>query len=240
MRVFRKRRLRLWASVAAIALATNAAVARAQEEEATPEAENERENEIVVTATLRDEDLSRVPVSVSAYSQETMDQQGVRRVDDIAAKTPGVTLTRGDGRNAAAATISIRGIASTAGSATTGIYIDDTPIQVRSIGFSAYNPFPAVFDLERVEVLRGPQGTLFGAGSEGGTLRFITPRPDLNDIRAYGRAELATTEGGAESYELGGAVSVPLVTDKVAFRASGYFRRDGGYLDRVDFDRATR
>jgi outer membrane receptor protein involved in Fe transport len=240
MRITRKSRRELWASVAAMALVANAAAARAQEEASPQVVENDPETEIVVTATLRDVNLSKVPLSVAAYSQETMDEQGVRRVDDIATKTPGVTLTRGDGRNAAAATISIRGIASTAGSATTGIYIDDTPIQIRSVGFSAYNPFPAVFDLERIEVLRGPQGTLFGAGSEGGTLRFITPRPDLNDVRAYGRAELATTEGGSESYELGAAVSVPLVNDKLAFRASGYYRRDGGYLDRVDFDRATR
>jgi iron complex outermembrane recepter protein len=240
MRESGKHRLGLWSSAAAVSLATNPIVASAQDESGAQEAQSSREGEIVVTATLRDEDLSKVPLSVAAYSQETMDQQGVRRVDDIATRTPGVTLTRGDGRNAAAATISIRGIASTAGSATTGIYIDDTPIQVRSIGFSAYNPFPAVFDLERVEVLRGPQGTLFGAGSQGGTLRFITPRPDLNDLRAYGRAELATTQGGGESYELGAAVSVPLVHDKIAVRASGYYRRDGGYLDRVDFDRATR
>lgn len=240
MHITRKYQTRLWASVAAMAVMASPSIGRAQDTRTEEEFASGPEPEIVVTATLRDVNLSKVPLSVAAFSQETLDEQGVRRVDDIAAKTPGVTLTRGDGRNAAAATISIRGIASTAGSATTGIYIDDTPIQVRSIGFSAYNPFPAVFDLERVEVLRGPQGTLFGAGSEGGTLRFITPRPDLNDIRAYGRAELATTEGGGVSYELGAAVSVPLINDKLAFRASGYYRQDGGYLDRVDFDRATR
>ena len=117
--------------------------------------------EILVTATRQEENLSDVPLSVAAYSQESLDQQGVRTIDDISRITPGVTLTRGDQRNAGAANIAIRGISSTAGSATTGIYIDDTPIQIRSIGFSAFSPFPAVFDLERVEVLRGPQGTLF-------------------------------------------------------------------------------
>jgi outer membrane receptor protein involved in Fe transport len=195
--------------------------------------------DIVITATRQEQNLSRVPISVSAYSQETLDEQGVRRVDDIARLTPGVTFTRGDARNAGAATISIRGIASTAGSATTGIYIDDTPIQIRSIGFSAFNPFPAIFDLERVEVLRGPQGTLFGAGSEGGTVRFITPRPDLDEFRAYGRAELASTKSGALSYEAGAAASVPLVADQLAVRGSAYYRRDGGFIDRVDFDRVT-
>ncbi|MEJ2458455.1 MAG: TonB-dependent receptor plug domain-containing protein, partial [Novosphingobium sp.] len=191
--------------------------------------------DIVVTATRQSQVLSKVPLSVAAYDQKSLDQQGVRRVDDIAQLTPGITFQRGDQRNASAATIAIRGISSTAGSATTGIYIDDTPIQIRTIGFSAFTPFPAVFDLQRVEVLRGPQGTLFGAGSEGGTVRFITPSPDFNALKLYARAELASTEHGAASYEGGAAVSVPLVQDQLAVRVSGYYRRDGGYIDRVNY-----
>ncbi|MBU0557132.1 MAG: TonB-dependent receptor [Alphaproteobacteria bacterium] len=191
--------------------------------------------EIVVTARRQEESLSDVPLSVAAYTRDALDQQGVRTVDDVASLTPGVTFTRGDQRNAGAANIAIRGISSTAGSATTGVYIDDTPIQTRSIGFSAFSAFPAVFDLERVEVLRGPQGTLFGAGSQGGTVRFITPKPDLDYVRGYGRGELAFTEGGDSSYEMGAAVNVPLVEGKLAVRASGYYRRDGGYIDRVDY-----
>ena len=191
--------------------------------------------DIVVTATRQAQGLSKVPISIAAYTQETLDQQGVRAVDDIARLTPGVTLSRNDQRNAGAANIAIRGISSTVGSATTGIYIDDTPIQIRSIGFSAFTPFPAVFDLERVEVLRGPQGTLFGAGSEGGAVRFITPQPDLTTLRSYGRTEIASTRGGDTSYEAGAALNVPLVNDQLAVRASGYYRRDGGYIDRVDY-----
>lgn len=191
--------------------------------------------DIVVTATRQNQSLSKVPLSIAAYSQDSLDQMGVRQIDDIARLTPGVTFTRGDQRNAGAANIAIRGISSTAGSATTGIYIDDTPIQIRSLGFSAFTPYPAVFDLDRVEVLRGPQGTLFGAGSEGGTVRFITPHPDLDTLKVYGRSELASTEGGDASYEGGLAVSVPLVKDKLAVRLSGYYRRDGGYVDRVDY-----
>ena len=199
------------------------------------EAQALQPGQIIVTARRTEETLSDVPISIAAYSQESLDEQGVRNVDDIANITPGVTLTRGDQRNAGAANIAIRGISSTAGSATTGIYIDDTPIQIRNIGFSAFTPFPAVFDLQRVEVLRGPQGTLFGAGSQGGTVRFITQQPNLNYVEGYGRAELAFTEGGDTSYEMGAAVSVPLVEGKVAARASGYYRRDGGYIDRVDY-----
>jgi iron complex outermembrane receptor protein len=155
--------------------------------------ERARPNEIIVTARRTEESLSDVPISIAAYSQEALDEQGVRSIDDIASITPGVTLTRGDQRNAGAANIAIRGISSTAGSATTGIYIDDTPIQIRNIGFSAFTPFPAVFDLQRVEVLRGPQGTLFGAGSQGGTVRFITQQPNLDIASAAISAVMAAT-----------------------------------------------
>src|SRR5208282_822701 len=87
--------------------------------------------------------------------------------------------------------INIRGVDSTAGTSTTGIYIDDTPIQTRHIGFGSINAFPALFDLDRVEVLRGPQGTLFGAGAEGGVVRFITPEPNLKESGGYDRADIA-------------------------------------------------
>jgi outer membrane receptor protein involved in Fe transport len=196
--------------------------------------------EVVVTAQRRTEELSDVPISVSAYSQAKLDVQGVRAIDDIARLTPGVTFTRTDARNGAAANISIRGISSTAGASTTGLYIDDTPIQIRSLGYSSFNTFPQVFDLERVEVLRGPQGTLFGAGSEGGTVRFITPQPDLAKGSAYVRTELGHTESGAPSFEAGAAFGGPIVNNKVAFRISAWFRRDGGWVDRTDWSRVTR
>jgi outer membrane receptor protein involved in Fe transport len=191
--------------------------------------------EIVVTATRREQSLSDVPISVSAFSQERMDIQGVRTIDDIVRLTPGFNISRVDGRNSGAAQISIRGIASQAGSATTGIYIDDTPIQVRTIGFNAFSVFPQVFDLERVEILRGPQGTLFGAGSQGGTLRFITPRPD-EELSVYSRAEIASTSGGGESYEAGAAVGGPITRGSSAFRVSAYQRHDGGYVDHINYE----
>jgi outer membrane receptor protein involved in Fe transport len=91
-----------------------------------------------------------------------------------------------------------------------------------------------VFDLDRVEVLRGPQGTLFGAGSEGGTVRFITPSPSLDSYTGYFRSELSFTDGGDPSYETGGAVGGPIVQDKLGFRFSLWDRQDGGYIDRVN------
>lgn len=241
MRTPRTCRIGLWASVAVIAIAAGSSVAQAQEATSSTEATSNDEvsnpDEIVVSATRRDETLSKVPVSVAAYSQEQMDQQGVRSIDDISRLTPGITFSRSDTRNAGSANISIRGISSGAGAATTGIYIDDTPIQSRNFGYSAYSVFPYVFDLERVEVLRGPQGTLFGAGAEGGAVRFITPAPDLNKFSAYGRAEVATTEGGGVSYEAGVAIGAPIVPDKLAFRISAWHRHDGGYVDRIQYDR---
>ena len=122
-----------------------------------------------------------------------------------------------------------------AGSGTTGIYIDDTPIQVRNLGLNANNTLPAVFDLDRVEVLRGPQGTLFGAGSEGGTVRYITPQPSLTHYSGYAHSEIAYTQDGAPSAEFGVAAGGPIVEDKLGFRASAWIRRDGGWIDRVDY-----
>jgi iron complex outermembrane receptor protein len=124
---------------------------------------------------------------------------------------------------------------------TTGIYVDDTPIQARITALSYFgNPFPLMFDVDRVEVERGPQGTLFGAGAEGGALRFISPEPGLSAYTGFARTELASTKGGDPSYEFGGAIGGPIVEDKLGFRVSAWFRNDGGFVDRVDpFNGAT-
>ena len=200
--------------------------------------------EVVVTATRRSERLQDVPISVTAFSQEKMDAQGLRNIDDVTRLTPGVAFSRnGTGSSAnyndESSDINIRGIDSAAGASTTGIYIDDTPIQSRHIGFGAVNAFPALFDLDRVEVLRGPQGTLFGAGAEGGVVRFITPSPSLDKDSGYVRSELATTRNGDASYELGAAFGGPIIDNVLGFRVSASFRRDGGYVDRVAYTRAT-
>ncbi len=105
---------------------------------------------------------------------------------------------------------------------------------MRAIGFASDDTLPAIFDLERVEILRGPQGTLFGAGSEGGTVRYITPQPSLTKLSTYARAEVATIAHGGTSYEAGGAVGAPIVEDKLGFRISAWHRRDGGWIDKVD------
>lgn len=187
--------------------------------------------EIVVTATHRARLLSVVPISASAFSQKSLDAQGVTQIDDIALISPGVTFSRG---NSGSTSIAIRGISSESGASTTGIYIDDTPVQSRVIGFSSTSVFPTVFDLERVEILRGPQGTLYGAGSEGGTVRFITPQPSLTGYSDYAKGELSFTQHGDPSFEAGAAAGGPIVDNRLGFRASASYRRDGGYTDRVE------
>src|SRR5512145_2529787 len=186
--------------------------------------------EITVTATRRSQALSDVPVSVSAIGDEELQQRGARQFDDIIRLTPGLNLTRQSFTGASQ--IAIRGISSNAGSGTTGLYIDDTPIQVRNMGFGSGNAFPGLFDIERVEVLRGPQGTLFGAGSEGGTVRFILTQPSFEESAATARAEVGFTENGEESYEAGLVYGVP-GSDRVAVRGSAFYRRDGGFIDAV-------
>ena len=182
---------------------------------------------IVVTAEKRSEDINKVPVSVAAYNQESLDQLGVRDVGDISRLVPGLSV------QPTGTALSIRGVKSNTGAATTGVYIDDTPVQVRGNGANAY---PEIFDLDHIEVLRGPQGTLFGAGSEGGTIRFLTPQPDLNTWSAYGRADLADTYNGQPSAELGGAIGGPIADGVLGFRASLWVQRVGGWIDQVNRD----
>ena len=195
----------------------------------TPAAQATDVGEVVVTATRHAESLSKVAESVSAFTAKKMDIQGIKSFLEIAKFTTGVIFEE------ARHDISIRGIASTAGSGTTGIYIDDTPIQARALGLNANNTLPAVFDLDRVEVLRGPQGTLFGAGSEGGTVRYITPQPSLSRFSATAHVEGAYTQDGALSYEAGAAAGGPIIPGKLGFRLSAWGRRDGGYIDRYDY-----
>lgn len=211
----------------------------AQEAPATPPTAPAHQTleEITVTATRRAEPLDKVPMSVAAYSQDQMNAQGVKSIDDIARLTPGLQFSLVPGGSDVAGTrtsISIRGITSLVGSATTGIYIDNTPVQVRSLGNITSNVYPQIFDLERVEVLKGPQGTLFGAGAEGGAVRFILPQPSLDHYSVYGRSEYAYTQYGAPSSEVGLAVGAPVVDDKLGVYLSAWYRDDGGWVDRVD------
>ncbi len=185
--------------------------------------------EVIVTATRHDESVSRVPISVTALTGDSMDVRGIKDIRDVARFTPGLNIDNSGTNN-----ISIRGIASTGGAGTTGIYLDDTPIQMRALAFNPDEALPQSFDLERVEVLRGPQGTLFGAGSEGGTVRYITTQPSLTKTSIYSRDEISFTQGGAPSYEMGIAGGTPLIDGTLGVRVTAWYRNDGGWIDRVD------
>ena len=186
--------------------------------------------EIVVTAQKRSESILSVPISITALGEADLARRGIKDLNDLASATPALQITSNNGFGYA--NVSIRGIASATGAATTGMYIDDTPIQERTDSLAP--PIaPQMFDLERVEVLRGPQGTLFGAGSEGGTIRFITPAPSLTGTSVHARTELAYTEGGDPTYEAGLAGGAPLIDGTLGFRASAWYRDQGGYIDRV-------
>jgi outer membrane receptor protein involved in Fe transport len=197
-------------------------------------------DEVVVTATRRQERLQDVPISISVFTQEKMDEQSIRSIDDVTRLTPGVSFTRNamsasGNYNDEGSDINIRGIDSTGGASTVGIYIDDTPIQSRKVGFGTFNAFPVLFDLDHVEVLRGPQGTLFGAGSEGGTVRFLTPEPGLESQSGSLRTELATTQHGDPSEEYSAAIGGPIINDVLGYRFAASYRHDGGYVNREDY-----
>jgi len=217
------------AYVALALLACVSVASRAQEETRSAEATAAPLQEITVTATRREESLSKVPISVTALTQENLDDRGIKDFSEVARFTPGVNFDNSGTNN-----ISIRGISGTGGAGTTGIYLDDTPIQMRALAFSPDEALPKSFDIDRVEVLRGPQGTLFGAGSEGGTVRYITTQPSLTQTSIYSRSEVATTEYGDPSYETGAAIGGPLVSGTLGARVAVSYRHDGGWIDRID------
>ena len=193
--------------------------------------------EVVVTATRQSDTVNRVPLSITAQTQRNLDQQGIRNIADLQGAAPALAVT--SQTNGSVANIAVRGISDLGqGAPTTGFYLDDTPIQKRNVGgaFSGNGtPLPPLFDLDRVEVLRGPQGTLFGGSSEGGTIRYITPAPSLTRYSTYIRGELSKQKYADDpSYELGVAVGGPIVRDKLGFRVSVFDRESAGYTDHVD------
>ena len=226
------RGLGLSAATVLLTLVATAAPQRSWAGEAASETTSEGPlQEIVVTATRREESLSKVAVSVTAITQEGLDIRGIKDIQDVARFTPGIKVDNSGTNN-----ISIRGIASSGGAGTTGIYIDDTPIQMRALAFNPDEALPKSFDIERVEVLRGPQGTLFGAGSMGGTVRYITTQPSLRKSSVYSRSEISFTQGGDPSYEAGVAAGGPLIEGTFGARISAWYRKDGGWIDRINPD----
>jgi outer membrane receptor protein involved in Fe transport len=195
--------------------------------------------EVVVTATRQSASVNRVALSIAAVTQQGLDRQGIKDAQDLARVVPGLTIPPGGAGGQSAGTngvgiFTIRGIYASAGAATTGVYLNDTSITRRNNAGVVQNngaPLPIVYDLDRVEVLKGPQGTLYGGSSEGGTVRFITPAPSLTTMSGSIRGEAKTIDMGGWGGEFGAAIGGPLVKDKLGFRLSGLFRRNPGYID---------
>ncbi|MGI9272934.1 MAG: TonB-dependent receptor [Woeseiaceae bacterium] len=190
--------------------------------------------EITVTATKRESPLQDIPMSITAISGDALERNGVADFTDIATTVPSVSFrSGGPGRSK----LNIRGISAATGVApTVSFYIDEMPIQTISSGsttsFAQAIVDPKMYDLERVEVLRGPQGTLYGSSSMGGTIRLITRQPDVEAFDASVGAEFSSTTGGGMNYRVNGMVNAPL-SDTVALRVVGSYTDNDGYFDRV-------
>ena len=178
--------------------------------------------EIVVTATKRAESAQTIPVSISAISDEQLEARGISEFADFAASIPNLSFGAASDGVLANRSISLRGVQ---GRNTTGFYIDDVPIN-ETID-------PRVLELERIEVLRGPTGTLYGGRSLGGTVRYISKVPDTDELTAKLRAGLSSSQASGDlSYELYGSANIPL-SDRVATSFSLLYEDQAGVYDRA-------
>lgn len=186
--------------------------------------------EIVVTAEKTRAPLSKVPISISAISGATLQEQHITDYADLTRAAPNVSFSSGGGPGQS--NIEIRGISSQAGSATTGIYLDDVPINVLNI-YSTGATEPRFFDIDRVEVLRGPQGTIYGASSMGGTIHFVSNQPDLSKFSGEAHASAGATQHGGFDYESDSVVNLPLADGTAALRLGALYDHDSGWIDRA-------
>ncbi len=206
-------KLLTWLLMAIFSYASTMTTGYAQEESAT--------EEIVVTATKREESIQSIGLSVSALQGEELQAQGAVDFEDYAVSIPNLSFGATDDGILASRSISIRGIQ---GLNTTGFYIDDVPLD-ESVD-------PLVLDVERVEVLRGPQGTLFGARGLGGTIRIITKQPEFDEFSSHLHTGLSDTREGGLNTLIDGAFNIP-ISDTFAARISAYYQGDKGIFDRV-------
>jgi iron complex outermembrane recepter protein len=214
-----------------------AAAAASGSSDSASEVPSDNLAEIVVTAQRREEPLDKVPISVTAFSQKTMDDFHVQSFSDLVTLVPGLVMST-QSAEGTEWDIAIRGIFSGGNAPTTAIYIDETPISVRRIDNAVFSgsPQPNIFDLDHIEVLRGPQGTLFGSSSMGGAIRYITPQPNIETASGYARAELDYTDRGSPGYQAGVAYGAPIVDGLLGFRMSAWIQADGGFIDIEDPD----
>lgn len=185
--------------------------------------------EVIVTALKRDTSLQETPLSISAVTGASLANSGIQDLTNLTQSVPGLNF---EDQGPSLTRVTIRGIRSP-GEPTVGIYYDETPVS-GAVGSGndagGATPLAKLFDVERVEVLRGPQGTLYGSGSMGGTLRVIFNKPDFN-YEAAVDADAINTSGSSGGYDAQGMVNVPIINDMLAARAVVYGEHLGGYVD---------
>lgn len=227
---------RILASASAAAVLSMFGAAGAQEADQAPARPQGQETErsldkIVVTATRREESLQDVPLSVTAFQQEALTEKGIVSYDGLARETPGVVLNQ---PTANFNNFSSRGIATNGYGANlqaaTAIYIDELPISAN--GNSTILD-PTLYDVERVEILRGPQGTLFGANSLSGAVRILTKKPNTREFEASGLVDFGLTDGDALRQRYNGMINAPLIQDQMGLRIVGFYRDEDGWVDNV-------
>jgi outer membrane receptor protein involved in Fe transport len=200
------------------------------------EVDDNQLEEVVVTARKREENLRDVPVSIGVLDGAAIDNLRVQDMEDITRILAGVSFAAhqngpaGQGQD----NITIRGVSSTVGNPTVGIYIDEVPL-VTLTGYEGQIE-PRLVDLERVEVLRGPQGTLYGASSEGGTVRFVTPEADTHDFSGRYRQDVSYTKHGSLNYDTQGVVNLPVIDGVFGLKVSAEYGRDSGYINNYALD----
>jgi iron complex outermembrane receptor protein len=183
--------------------------------------------EIVVTAQKRAERLQDVPISITAVSGEELARRGSTGLMDLQYSVPGLSaLEYGPGQER----VQLRGISNILGLPTVGKYLDEVPINTESQGSGLDVRF---LDLERVEVLRGPQGTLYGEGSMGGTIRYITTAPDLTRFGAQAEAQVGSVTDGGTSWRASAVLNLPLVKDSLGLRLVAGYEKQAGWIDNV-------
>lgn len=211
-----------------IVLAVLALVAPSVQAQVRGVAEEDRVlEEIVVTASKREERVIDVPMAVVTFTGEDLEVKGIDSIQDLSFAVPGLTM-REDGPGSYQ--IFLRGIANAyGGGALVSVYQDEVPLTM-----NGYNVLPSrVLDLARVEVLKGPQGTLYGQGSVGGTIRYITNRPLLNTFEGRVEGQVFNVADGAWGTQFQGIVNVPVVDDQLAFRVAADLGNGGGWQDQT-------
>ncbi len=202
--------------------------------DAAIDAENQNSSlqEIVVTAQKRSSTVQTTPMSIAAVSGDELQAHGVPSLAALAQGTPGVSLkTEGPSQTE----IEMRGMTSSGGnSSTVGFYIDDIPLAGPASAQNGHVVIdPDLYDLSRVEILRGPQGTLFGSGSMGGTIRLISNQPNLTEFQSTVRSVLSGTDGGGFNHNDNLMVNLPLIDNILALRVVGSENETSGWIDRI-------